>query len=85
MNIFSVISIIELLVLVIVLLCIILLIKLVINRKYKNNMNKMKKELDLNLKKMNKLDAELSHIRNFNNLVNDEKYLEMTLPFNPLI
>lgn len=42
-------------------------------------------KLIINRKKMNKLDAELSHIRNFNNLVNDEKYLEMTLPFNPLI
>ena len=42
-------------------------------------------KLIINRKKMNKLDAELSHIRNINNIIKDEKYLEMTLPFNPLI
>lgn len=39
----------------------------------------------INRKKMVKLDAELSHIRNINNIINDEARLEMTLPFNPFM
>ena len=39
----------------------------------------------INRKKMVKLDEELSHIRNVNNIIKDEKYLEMTLPFSPSI
>ena len=39
----------------------------------------------INRKKMVKLDAELSHIRNINNIIKDEKYLEMTLPFSPFV
>ena len=39
----------------------------------------------INRKKMVKLDADLSHIRNINNIIKDEKYLEMTLPFSPFI
>lgn len=39
----------------------------------------------INRKKMNKLAEELSHIRNINNIINDEKYLEKTLPFSPLL
>jgi hypothetical protein len=39
----------------------------------------------INRKKMVKLDEELSHIRNVNNIIKDEKYLEMTLPFSPFI
>lgn len=42
-------------------------------------------KLILNRRKMDKLDAELSRIRNVNNIINDEKYLEMTLPFSPFI
>ena len=42
-------------------------------------------KLIVNRKKMDKLDAELSHIRNVNNIIKDEAYLEMTLPFNPII
>ena len=39
----------------------------------------------INRNKMVKLDAELSHIRNINNIINDEARLEMTLPFNPFM
>lgn len=39
----------------------------------------------INRKKMNKLAEELAHIRNINNIINDEKYLEKTLPFSPLL
>lgn len=39
----------------------------------------------INRKKMVKLDEELSHIRNVNNIIKDEKYLEMTLPFSPFV
>lgn len=39
----------------------------------------------INRKKMVKLDADLSHIRNINNIIKDEKYLEMTLPFSPFV
>ena len=39
----------------------------------------------INKKKINKLDEELSHIRNVNNIIKDEKYIEMTLPFSPFI
>ncbi|MBR2603418.1 MAG: hypothetical protein IKE10_00100 [Bacilli bacterium] len=39
----------------------------------------------INRKKMVKLDEELSHIRNINNIIKDEKYIEMTLPFSPFI
>ena len=34
---------------------------------------------------MVKLDEELSHIRNVNNIIKDEKYIEMTLPFSPFV
>ena len=48
------------------------------NRKYKNNINKMKKELQLNLKKMNKLDIDYkkstnSNLQKFNNIINNNK------------
>ena len=39
----------------------------------------------INRKKMVKLDEELSHIRNVNNIIKDEKYIEMTLPFSPFV
>jgi hypothetical protein len=39
----------------------------------------------VNRKKMVKLDEELSHIRNVNNIIKDEKYLEYTLPFTPFV
>lgn len=39
----------------------------------------------INRKKMVKLDEELSHIRNVNNIIKDEKYIERTLPFSPFI
>ena len=39
----------------------------------------------VNRKKMVKLDEELSHIRNVNNVIRDEKYLEMTMPFTPFV
>ena len=39
----------------------------------------------INRKKMIKLDAELSRARNVNNIIKDEKYIEMTLPFSPFI
>ena len=39
----------------------------------------------INRKKMVKLDEELSHIRNINNIIKDEKYIEITLPFSPFI
>lgn len=42
-------------------------------------------KLILNRKKINKLAEELAHIRNINNIINDEKYLEKTLPFSPFI
>ena len=43
-----------------------------INKKYKNNINKLKKELELNVKKMNKLDIDYkkttnSNLKKFNN------------------
>ena len=39
----------------------------------------------INRRKMVKLDKDLSHITNINNLIKDEKYLEMTLPFTPFV
>lgn len=39
----------------------------------------------INRKKMIKLDAELSRVKNVNNIIKDEKYIEMTLPFSPFI
>ena len=42
-------------------------------------------KLIVNKKKMVKLDEELSHIRNVNNIIKDEKYLEYTLPFTPFV
>jgi len=39
----------------------------------------------INKKKMIKLDEELSHVKNVNNIIKDEKYIEMTLPFSPFI